>query len=80
MMSGHSANQIFFNKKNEDWTSRTLATPPSPLLFLRPTTSHFCLNPPPPKIGRHISITPKGKKAFSSKILMFIFWSTETER
>ena len=28
MMSGHDANPIFFNKKNKDWTSRTLANPP----------------------------------------------------
>ena len=31
MMSGHGANPIFFNKKNKDWKSRTLATPlPTP--------------------------------------------------
>ena len=30
MMSGHGANTIFFNKKNRDWTSRTLANPPPP--------------------------------------------------
>ena len=27
IMSAHGANPIFFNKKNKDWTSRTLATP-----------------------------------------------------
>ena len=27
-MSGHDANSIFFNKRNKDWTSRTLANPP----------------------------------------------------
>ena len=30
MMSGHGANSIFFNRKNKDWTSRTLANPPPP--------------------------------------------------
>ena len=30
MMSGHGANPIFFNKKNKDWMSRTLANPPPP--------------------------------------------------
>ena len=30
MMSGHGANPIFFNKKNKDWTSRTLANPHPP--------------------------------------------------
>ena len=39
MMSGHSANPIFFNNNNKkkDWTSRT---PPT---TLRPITFHFCL-------------------------------------
>ena len=27
MMSVHGANPIFFNKKNKDWTSRTLTNP-----------------------------------------------------
>ena len=27
-MSGHDANPILFNKKNNDWTSRTLDNPP----------------------------------------------------
>ena len=31
-MSDHGANSIFFNKKNKDWASRTLASPPSPNL------------------------------------------------
>ena len=44
MMSGHGGNPIFCNKKNKDWTSRTLAIPHS----LRPITSHFCLTLPPP--------------------------------
>ena len=37
MMPGHGANPIVFNKKNKNWTSRTLVNP------LRPITSHFCL-------------------------------------
>ena len=50
MMSGHSANPIFFNKK------RTLAKLPTPLL---PIKSHFCLTSnPPPQNGRHMCITP----------------------
>ena len=57
MMSGHGANSIFFNKKDKDWTSRTLATPHP----LQPITSYLCLYPPilPPKSGRHMCITPK---------------------
>ena len=40
------------------WTSRTLANPHP----LRPITSHFCHNPPPPspaapQSGRHMSVT-----------------------
>ena len=30
MMSDHGANPIFFNKKNKDCTSRTLANPQPP--------------------------------------------------
>ena len=30
MMSGHDAKPTFFNKKNKDWTSRTLANPHPP--------------------------------------------------
>ena len=30
MMSGHNPNSVFFNKKNKDWTSRTLANPATP--------------------------------------------------
>ena len=41
-MSGHGANPIFFNKKNKDWTSRTLANPP----------------PPHPTMSDNISILP----------------------
>ena len=54
MMSGHGANAIFFNKKNEDWTSRTLANPPPPtsdnISFLPPSPLPFkvdviCVSP-----------------------------------
>ena len=31
MMSGHGTNPILFNKKNKEWTSRTLANPPIPI-------------------------------------------------
>ena len=59
MMSDHGTNPIFFDKKNKDWTSRTLATPPPPLRLI---TSHFCLNlPPHPSLsqsGRHMCINP----------------------
>ena len=46
MMSGQSANLVFFNKKNKNWTSRTLANPPPPtsdnISFLSyPTTREF---------------------------------------
>ena len=54
-MSNHGANPIFFNKKNKDWTSRTLANPPPPL---RPIASHFCLNPPPPLKVDVICVSP----------------------
>ena len=30
MMSGHDANPIFLNKKNQNWTSRALANPQPP--------------------------------------------------
>ena len=43
MMSGYGANPIFFNKRNKDWKSRTLANP-HPLRSIT-TTSHFCLTP-----------------------------------
>ena len=47
-MPGHGVNPIFFNEKNKDWTSRTLATllpraPPTPI------TSHFRLTPYSPQ-------------------------------
>ena len=54
IMSGHVANPVFFNKKNKDWMSRTLTSPPP----LRPITSHFCLTPIPlPESGHHMCIT-----------------------
>ena len=54
MMSVHSANSTFFNKKNNDWKFRTLATP----IPLRPITSHFCLNLPPPLKVDVICVSP----------------------
>ena len=55
MMSDHGANPIFFNKKNKDWASRTLAIP-------RPSTSdNISFLPDPsttPQSGRHMCITP----------------------
>ena len=49
MMSGHGANLIFFNKKNKDWTSRTLTYPPPPTsdsisFLLTPLTPLKALN------------------------------------
>ena len=45
-MSGHDTNTIFFNKKDKNWTFRTLASqPPTPL---RPITSHCFALPSPP--------------------------------
>ena len=43
MMSGNGTNPTFFDKKIEDWTSRTLTT----LHSLGPITSHFYLTPSP---------------------------------
>lgn len=62
MMSDHGANPIFFNKKNNDWTSRTLANPHP----LHPITSqsHFCLAPHLPFLKVeiiHASPPEKGK-------------------
>ena len=56
MVSGYGANPIFFNKKNKDWTSRTLANP-SP-----PTSENisFLPYPHPPQSGHHMCITPNG--------------------
>ena len=43
MMSGHGTNPIFLNKKNKDWTSRTLANPPIPTIS---DNSSFLSYPP----------------------------------
>ena len=61
MMSGHSANPIFFNKK------RTLAKLPTPLL---PIKSHFCLtsNPPPPPPSKWASYV-------YHPLRRFLFWT-----
>ena len=50
-MAGHGANPIFFNKKDKDWTSRTLAKP-SP-----PTSDNvsFLPLPPPPSPSKGTS-------------------------
>ena len=40
--SGHDANLIFFNKKNKDWMSRTLANPQPP------TSDNISFSPYPP--------------------------------
>ena len=57
MMSGYSANPIFFNKKIKDWMSRTLANPPLPpsdnISFLP-----YPLPPFSPQSGRYMCITP----------------------
>ena len=50
-MSGHGANPIFFNKKNKDWTSRTLANPPSPT---SDNISFLPYPPTPPQSGRNM--------------------------
>ena len=43
MMSGHGSNPIFFDKKDKDWMSRTLAYPPS----LSSNNIPFLFYPPP---------------------------------
>ena len=55
-MSGDGANPIFFNEKNKDWTSRTLAN--SPPTYVREHLI-FTLAPPPRRSGRHMCITLK---------------------
>ena len=59
LMSGYGVNPIFFNKKNEDWTSRTFATPTQ----LCPITSHFSLTtaalPSPPHTHTHPTLSLK---------------------
>ena len=47
MMSDHGENPIFFNKKNKDWTSRTLRNPP--YLYVRKHLI-FAFLPTPPKL------------------------------
>ena len=57
MMSGYSANPIFFNKKIKDWMSRTLANPrppPSDNISFLP----YPLPPFSPQSGRYMCITP----------------------
>ena len=65
MMSGHRANQIYFNKKNKDWTSRTFALPHPPtshnILFLPYPSSH------PLQSGRHMCITFYSSSNISEK-------------
>ena len=51
MMSGHGENPIFFNKKNKDWTSRTLRNPP--YLYVRKHLIFAFLSTP------RMFITPK---------------------
>ena len=53
-MSGHDSNSVFFNKKNKDWTPKTLTNP-------NPTMSDkisFLPYPPPLKSRPHMCITP----------------------
>ena len=56
MMFGHGGNPIFFNKKNKDWTPRTLANHPPPTS----DSISFLPYPPPTSLnyGRHMCITP----------------------
>ena len=52
MMSSHGLNLIFFNKKNIDWSSRTLANPT--LTPLRPIIyQYFIFVLPPPHSHTH---------------------------
>ena len=51
MMSGHSANLVFFNKKNKNWTSRTLANPPPPTSDNISFLSYPTTRPPPLKVN-----------------------------
>ena len=66
-MSSHGANPIFFNKKNTDWTFRTLALPYHPPLPPLPP-------PPPSKNGRHMCIAPKKGRQFKKKFFVEDFW------
>ena len=57
-MCCHRGNPIFFNKKNKDWTSRTLTnlhTPTSDNISFLP----YPPPPPPPQSGRHMCTTLK---------------------
>ena len=57
MMSGHGPNPVFFNKKNSNWTSRTLTNSHA----LSPITSNFNLTlstPSPLKVEVIMCITP----------------------
>ena len=78
MMSSHGLNTIFFNKKNIDWSSGTLAnptlTPLRPiiyqyLIFVLPPPSpphtHTHTLPPPLKVGV-ICLSPLTKKMYCS--------------
>ena len=56
MMSGHGANPNFFNEKDKDLTSRTLANRPPH------TSDNLFLPYPTPQSGRHMCITPKKHK------------------
>ena len=62
MMPGHDPNPILFNKKNKDWTFRTLANPPT-ANSQRPIKSHFCLPPTPLKVDV-IYVSPLKQKRF----------------
>ena len=55
-MSGHGINPIFFNKKNKDWTSRTIVNQPS---YVR---QHLilALSLTPPQGGYRRCITREG--------------------
>ena len=46
MMSDHGANPTSINKRNKDWTSKTLANPPPP----SPTSDNFPYALPPPSL------------------------------
>ena len=78
MMSGHSANLIFFNKKKIKigHPEHSLPLPPVPL---RPITSHVCLIPPPspPQSDRHMCINPINLQKKNIKIhfrIWFLFY------
>ena len=65
IMSGYGANSIFFDTKDKDWTSKTLANPPT---LRRPIASHLCLTPTPTlaQSGRHMCITFKLLRVLST--------------